>query len=195
MFAYCGNNPVNRSDSGGNFWEIIVAGAIAAAVSGVANAISTAINGGSVEECLVAGLIGAGSAAVGFTVAFATGFTSVGNLAGRAVASTLCDLGTTYYLNGEITNEDILYTATDVTIDVACSMYVYANTDSINNFTQQTFVNSVYDGAVDVAETYFQNYGSLEQPLNAQSGISQGNPGAILTIRGGNYRFYAVCAM
>ena len=195
MFAYCGNNPVNRSDSCGGLWEIIVAWAIAAVVSGVANAISTAINGGSVEDCLVAGLIGAGSAAVGFAVAAFTGFSPAGNLVGRAVATTLCDLGTTYYMNGEITSEDMLYIAADVAADVAFSTCVYSYTDPINDFVKQTFVNSVSDGGFDVAQTYFQNYLPSEQNSSTQGAISQNHTSTLSGNRGGLNHYYVAYAM
>ena len=33
LFAYCGNDPVNRKDDGGEFWHIIAAGAINNAVT------------------------------------------------------------------------------------------------------------------------------------------------------------------
>ena len=55
MFAYCGNNPVSRIDSSGLLWELLVAGAVAALISGVANAVSTALAGGSFEDCVAAG--------------------------------------------------------------------------------------------------------------------------------------------
>ena len=192
MFAYCGNNPVDRCDSQGTLWEIVIAGVIASVVSGVSNAISTAINGGSVEECVVAGLIGAGSAAVGFGVAIATGFSPAGNLAARAVASTICDLGTTYYLNGKITANDLLATAVDVTLDVGFSHYIYSYTDPINDFVKQTFVNSMYDGGFDVFEVYAQKFD--ENARNAATQATHSSGGS--TVReGGIRRSHVMVAM
>ena len=154
MFIYCGNNPVNHCDKNGNSWTLIGAGIIASVVSGIANALATATNGGSVEECVMSGLVGMVSGAIGFGVAFATGFSTAGNIAARAVSSTICDLGTAWVTNGEITEKDIATTIVDVTIDVCYSTITYYYTDPIQDTLQQTFVNGFVDGSMDVAETY-----------------------------------------
>ncbi len=156
MFAYCNNNPAVFADHSGEF-GLLFAFAAATIVSGIANAVSTAVSGGSVEECLVSGLIGAGSAAIGFGVALMTGFSPAGNVAARAVSSAICDLGTTWYRNGEITKQDVANTLVDVTIDVCYSTVTYYYTDSIKDFGKQTLVNSAFDGGVDILETVLFN--------------------------------------
>ena len=55
MYAYCGNNPVNRNDDGGEFWHI-VAGAI---IGGVSSFASSIVTGSSVEDALISAAFGA----------------------------------------------------------------------------------------------------------------------------------------
>ena len=169
MFAYCNNNPAMYSDPSGEA-GLLFAFIAATVVAGIANAVSTAISGGSVEECLVSGLIGAGSAAVGFGIALATGFTPAGNIAARAVSSTICDLGTTWYRNGEITGQDIASTAVDVTMDVCFSTITYYYTEPIKDFGKQTLVNSTIDAAVDVSESkLFSPQSQMQAQTNASN--------------------------
>ena len=58
MFAYCGNNPVNRSDENGEFWNILVGGAVGAIVvatiitTTIVNHIVNACNETKIDECL-----------------------------------------------------------------------------------------------------------------------------------------------
>ena len=65
MFAYCGNNPVNRYDDGGFFWHIIVGAAVGALISGVATVVSNAIDGKPITEGLATSMLsGAASGAL-----------------------------------------------------------------------------------------------------------------------------------
>ena len=64
LFAYCGNNPVNRSDENGEFWHILIGGAVGAIVGGV----SAAIFGGDATDIIigaVGGMVGGALAASG----------------------------------------------------------------------------------------------------------------------------------
>jgi len=169
MFAYCLNNPILYTDSNGES-ALLVAFIASTVIAGVANAISTARSGGSIEECLVASLIGAGSAAVGFGVAFATGFSPVGNIAGRALSSTLCNLGTAWYRHGEITDYDLATTAVDVTIDVCFSTVTYYYTDSIADFGKQTLLNSSIDAGFDILESELYSAGETSAAYEKQGG-------------------------
>ena len=187
MFAYCNNNPVNYIDPSGESC-VLFAFIAATIIAGVSNAISTAISGGSVEECVVSGFIGAGSAAAGFGVTFFTGFSPWGNIAARAVSSTICDLGTTWYKNGGITGQDIATTAVDVTMDVCFSTVTYYYTDPIKDFGKQSLINSSIDASVDIFETAI--YGSQTQqkaltPNTAMGKDSENGPAVIG--RGYNY--------
>ena len=167
MFAYCNNNPVNYIDKQGDFCFTFWVGVAAASISGICNAISTAANGGSLQECLVAGAVGFASGAIGYIVAFATGFTPAGNLLGRAVSSTLSDLGTAYALNGEVTSQDLATTFVDVTMDVCFSTLSYYYTDPIKGKLFNTIVNSALDGIADIAETLL--FQSQKSTNNTQS--------------------------
>ena len=77
MFAYCGNNPVVRNDSGGEWWNIVI-GAVAGAV---VNAVSTALQGGTATEIALSAVCGAVSGAFA-----ATGF---GGVAGQAAVGAI----------------------------------------------------------------------------------------------------------
>ena len=46
LFAYCDNNPVVRTDEDGEFWHLVVGGAI----GGIIGAISSAASGGDVVD-------------------------------------------------------------------------------------------------------------------------------------------------
>lgn len=68
-FAYCGNNPVARIDSEGNFFFTIV-GAITGAIGG---AISSAITGGNVWQGMASGAVSGAIAGAGVDITVATG--------------------------------------------------------------------------------------------------------------------------
>ena len=55
LFAYCGNNPVSRADSNGQFWHLVVGGVI----GGIIGAISSAASGGDVVDILIGAAAGA----------------------------------------------------------------------------------------------------------------------------------------
>lgn len=78
MFAYCGNNPVNRADPSGTFFGTLV-GAIGGAIGGF---ISAKMNG---DDPLKGALIGVGTGALaGLAVDFAA---ATGGLGGIAIAA------------------------------------------------------------------------------------------------------------
>ena len=56
LYAFCGNNPGNRTDKGGDVWEVIVIGAIVGALVG---GLSAAQKGGDTGDVLIATLEGA----------------------------------------------------------------------------------------------------------------------------------------
>ena len=55
LFAYCDNNPVMRADHGGEFWHLVVGGAIGGIIGGV----SAAISGGDAVDVLIGVVAGA----------------------------------------------------------------------------------------------------------------------------------------
>lgn len=72
MWAYCGNNPVNRYEVDGKFWNIIAAAAAGAIINAAVSAISQGIENGwdninwkSVGIAAITGAISGGLAATG----------------------------------------------------------------------------------------------------------------------------------
>ena len=78
MFAYCGNNPVSREDTGGEFWHLVIGGVI----GGIIGGISAAVSGGDVTDIL----IGTAAGAAGGVLA-ATGAGVVAQALGSAAIS------------------------------------------------------------------------------------------------------------
>lgn len=103
MFAYCGNNPVSREDTGGEFWHL-VAGAIVGAVSQyVGDVVSNIVSGKSLIESLVPT-----SSAVDYMAAAASGAlaaSGVGAL-GSALANATID-GVAYVANCGIEGKEV----------------------------------------------------------------------------------------
>ena len=82
MFAYCGNNPVSREDTGGEFWHIIAGAAIGAVVSFASSVVGDLIAGEEVDWA------GAGISAAFGAVSGALAATSCGvitQVAGGAI--------------------------------------------------------------------------------------------------------------
>ena len=50
MWAYCGNNPVNRYDIDGDFWHIVIGAAVGAVVGFASSVVSDLVSGKSIEE-------------------------------------------------------------------------------------------------------------------------------------------------
>ena len=118
MWAYCGNNPVNRYEVDGKFWNIVV-GAVLCTVVG---AVTAAINGQNVLVGAAAGLVsgtiagatlGVGLAvAAGASAAIGTGVTAViaglgisavGGFVGGAAGEIINEVG-----NGQELNKDAI---------------------------------------------------------------------------------------
>ena len=118
MWAYCGNNPVNRYEVDGKFWNIVV-GAVLGTVVG---AVTAAINGQNVLVGAAAGLVsgtiagatlGVGLAvAAGASAAIGTGATAViaglgisavGGFVGGAAGEIINEVG-----NGQELNKDAI---------------------------------------------------------------------------------------
>ena len=99
-FAYCGNNPINRFDSTGEFgiWGAVVGGLIGA----VAGAISSAVTGGDIKDIVISAAAGAVAGGV------IGGF---GNVVLARAAASVITAGFTYAdckLNGFTTSESLL---------------------------------------------------------------------------------------
>jgi hypothetical protein len=84
MWAYCGNNPINRYDDGGEFWHLVAGAVIGAIVGTVVSVISQQAQYGSVD--LATTLIAAGAGALNGALT-ASGFgIAVQAVGGAAIA-------------------------------------------------------------------------------------------------------------
>ena len=77
LYAYCGNDPVNRIDPNGTFWGMILIGAL---IGGLFNGISTLASGATLGQAALSFLSGGiMGAAMGASIAFA-GLTALGTI-------------------------------------------------------------------------------------------------------------------
>ena len=100
MYAYCGNNPVNRNDDSGEFWKIVIGLAVGAAVNVLTTYIGAKATGQSYSWkdagiAALAGALGTGNTvlkiAAGAVTGLYTGITAYQNGAdpGKAVLAGL----------------------------------------------------------------------------------------------------------
>lgn len=83
LYAYCGNNPIVREDTGGYFWNTIIGAAAGAIVGGV----TAAIKGDSIKAGIVSGALSGAATGAALDITIATGGVGLGALAGVAIAS------------------------------------------------------------------------------------------------------------
>lgn len=103
MFAYCGNNPVSREDTGGEFWHLVV-GAIVGVISQyVSDVVSNIVSGESLIESLVPSSSGADYLAAAASGALAA--SGVGAV-GSALANATID-GVAYVANCRIEGKEV----------------------------------------------------------------------------------------
>ena len=184
MFAYCNNNPVNSIDPNGKlgvlFWSFVGAVTIGA----LSNGISTGMNGGTLEECLNAAYWGGVGAAAGFGVAAITGFSPQGNIAGRATATIITDLGTAYTDHGKWTVEDYALACVDAVMDMCYSTISYYYTPPIESDLGKNLINAGIDALTDGIETYlfFGQNNNSSVSSSSHSGVlsKRGEPHAVL---------------
>ena len=104
MYAYCGNNPVNRKDDGGEFWDSIVS-----ALKTVA--VATVIVAAAVAVTVATGGVGAAVMAAGGSAALAASATSAVALAGVTAAGISATAATTALVieTTQIATENVVY--------------------------------------------------------------------------------------
>ena len=98
LFAYCGNNPISRADSGGQFWNIVIGAAVGALVSGLTTAIDSYVTTGSIDWFQVGisaavGAISGGVAATGLGAIAQAGITAAASAVG-SIASDVYERST-----------------------------------------------------------------------------------------------------
>ena len=96
MWAYCGNNPVNRYDDGGEFWHIVAGFAVGAVVGGIFGGLTSLANGegfwsGALQGAVSGGVAGALTAAIACPVPVLSGAVcgGIGNFVGYAVTTPI----------------------------------------------------------------------------------------------------------
>ena len=96
MWAYCGNNPVNRYDDGGEFWHIVAGFAVGAVVGGIFGGLTSLANGegfwsGALQGAISGGISGALTAAIPCPVPVLSGAVcgGIGNFVGYAVKTPI----------------------------------------------------------------------------------------------------------
>ena len=103
MFAYCGNNPVTRSDAEGDWWHVAAGAVVGATVAFVSSVATGFIESGSVD--LGAACISAGFGALSGALA-ATGCSTFVQMAGGALLSGAESIASQAYENEGFKNID-----------------------------------------------------------------------------------------
>ena len=89
MFAYCGNDPINKEDRNGKFWNILVGAVVGAAASAVTQIASNLINGNNwsdgIVSAVVVGSVGGAIAATGLGIGMQAALTGIAASAGDAL--------------------------------------------------------------------------------------------------------------
>ena len=134
-YAYCGNNPVNRIDDEGEFWNIVI-GAVAGAIFG---AVIAAVNGGDVKDIIVGALVGSAvGALVGMGVGAAVGAIAGGAAAGTAAAATggaaVASITTTQAAGLAVAAGAAVVVGTNAAVELAKNNNVHFSKPSINEY-------------------------------------------------------------
>lgn len=145
LYAYCDNNPISRTDDGGEFWHLVVGGIIGGIIGGVAAAIS----GGNATDIFIgiaAGALGGVLAASGAgVVAQALGSAAISmasNAAGQVADIVSDETGETKFDVG-----DMLF---DGAVGLVCGAWggngaSYGNTAGIMSAGKQLFKRGFFN--------------------------------------------------
>ena len=102
MFAYCGNNPVSRTDAGGELWNFVIGGV----VGGIIGGLTAAATGGDLADVL----LGAATGALGGVIG-ASGLCAIGQVAASAALSAIGNIGSAVIHERPIDPLDVLIDA------------------------------------------------------------------------------------
>ena len=105
MFAYCGNNPIARSDNGGQLWHLAVGAAVGIATQYISDVVTNLSNGKSFRESLtptstiadyasaaISGALAASGAGLGISVAANAALGGATYLANCSIAGVDADI-------------------------------------------------------------------------------------------------------
>ena len=145
LYAYCNNNPVAFTDeSGESVWAIIVVGLIVTVISGISGGYSAA-------ACNQNFWIGFAAGAAAGLVGYALGLLKMPYL-GRMVSSAGYTLLNSWWQNGEITQDDWLFIAGDLFMDIPLSFLGKYYIGSLKE-SMQNIILTALDGATDYIQT------------------------------------------
>ena len=131
-YAYCGNNPVSREDTEGEFWNLVIGGVVGAIVGGVSAAINSIQTTGEINIGSV--LIGAGVGAIGGVVG-ATGLSAGVQAAISGVTSFASNIADHAIAGEEI---DLIDALADGFISAGCSLIGSFATKNIANQAEKS---------------------------------------------------------
>lgn len=145
LFTYCGNNPVSRADSNGQFWHLVVGGVI----GGIIGAISSAVSGGDATDIIIGALAGAAGgilAASGAGVIVQALGSAAISMASNA-ASQVHDIRQDTTGETEFDIGDMLF---DGVVGLACGIWggngaSYGNSGGINAAGKQLFKRGFFN--------------------------------------------------
>lgn len=111
-YAYCGNNPISRADSGGEVWHLVIGAAVGVATQYVSDVTLNLLSGKSLSDSLTqtSSFVDYTSAAIGGALA-ASGIGLAGSIAANAALG-----GATYLMNSNIEGKST--NALDLTLAV-----------------------------------------------------------------------------
>lgn len=144
LFAYCGNNPVNRADDGGEFWHIVVG----AAIGGIIGAVSAAVSGGDAIDIAIGFLAGAGGGALAASGAGV--FVQAVGSATIAMTSNAAQQANHIYISKKQESFDVGDMLIDGAVGLACGAWggngaSYGNSDGIMAAGKQLFKRGFFD--------------------------------------------------
>lgn len=158
-FAYCGNNPVSRSDDEGEFWHIAVGAIVGAAVNVFASYTASKLTGE--EYTFTDGLMDAVSGAISGGFA-ASGFGRVGQIVANAAISMANNAAGQIIKNKGLDNFNLVDMLQDGLIGGFSGaiggkgMGKYVNYKNLNN----NLTKKVFSGGVNVAKKGISYYAS-----------------------------------
>ena len=157
MFAYCLNNPINYHDNNGESALLTALGlmAVGGLINGVANVVATASSGGSLKECALAGaagfLGGAIGTGVGVVMAAFPATAQFSAVVGRGVSTFSTDVLTSLFINGTVSQEELLLFGLDAVADMTLSTIGYYYLPGSTDMAK-TVVYGIYDGLTDIGQ-------------------------------------------
>ena len=150
LYAYCGNDPVNKYDPTGHFAILVFLGvvAISAIAGAVDGGVTAAMSGQDFWKGFAAGAIGG---AVGGAINYF--LPGVGNLLGRAASTMIYDITNEVFQTGTFDINNLGLYVADMMMDVVYSTLYLGKVSSIANPFISAIVGGTIDAVVDIIQT------------------------------------------